>query len=126
MVNVKIDDLANVIAQELENYSKEVSKDVKKAVKEVSAEMTENIRNDSPKHTGDYAKGWTTKKEFENDDEIRIRTYNKTDPQLTHLLEYGHAKVNGGRVEGHPHIQPNEEKAKKELEERIAKAVSGE
>jgi hypothetical protein len=49
--------------------------------------------------------------------------HNKTDYQLTHLLEHGHAKRNGGRVAPKIHIRPNEEKAVKEFEKRIKGAI---
>jgi hypothetical protein len=119
-----VGDLAGMIAAELEQYSVEVADEVKQACKDVSKEMTENIKRDSPEMTGDYAKGWRQKTIYEDKNNIRIRTHNATDYQLTHLLEFGHAKTGGGRVEGKPHIAPNEEKAKKELLERIEKAVS--
>lgn len=120
----QVDDLAAQIVAELSQYTDEVAIEVKQACKDVSKGMTENIRRDSPKKTGDYAKGWKAKIEFEDKNNIRITTYNATDYQLTHLLEFGHAKVNGGRVEGKPHIAPNEEKAKAELVKRIENAVS--
>lgn len=116
-------DLEAELAALLNQYSADIAEEVKQACKEVSSDMTDNIRRDSPKDKGKYAKGWKTKVEYEDKNNIRIKTYNVTDYQLTHLLEFGHAKQNGGRVEGNPHIGPNEEKAKRDLLERIEEAV---
>jgi hypothetical protein len=118
-----IEDLSALIADELAQYSKDTTEEVKKICEDVSAEMTENIKRDSPRDKGKYAKGWKVRTEYEDVNNIRLRTYNATDYQLTHLLEHGHDKQNGGRVDGKPHIKPNEEKAKKELVKRIEKAV---
>lgn len=120
-----IDNIASVLADELQKYSDEVAEEAKQAVDDVSQELVENIKNDSPKKTGKYAKGWTSKVEYEDKNNKRVRVYNKTDYQLTHLLEYGHAKAGGGRVEGKAHIRPNEEKAIKQLEKKIEEAVKG-
>ena len=120
-------DLTAQLMDELSKYTAEVADEVKQACKDVSKEMTDNIKRDSPvragAHGGSYKKGWKAKVAFEDKNNIRITTYNATDYQLTHLLEFGHAKVNGGRVEGKPHIGPNEEKAKTELVRRIEEAV---
>ena len=43
--------------------------------------------------------------------------------QLTHLLEFGHAKRNGGRVPAEEHIKAVEEKAQKEFEEAIKREI---
>jgi hypothetical protein len=49
-----------------------------------------------------------------------ITVYNKTDYQLTHLLEKGHAIAGGtGRVPAYPHIGPVERKYIPQYEERI-------
>ena len=72
------------------------------------------LRVVSPKKTGAYASGWTM-------EAIRkgkggafsingYRVKNETNYQLTHLLEKGHAKVNGGRTRAIPHIKPVEER----------------
>jgi hypothetical protein len=122
----QVDDITALLMAELKQYTEDVTEDVKQECREVSNEMTEDIRNDSKTKfngKGDYAKGWKSKVAYEDKNNIRITTFNSTDYQLTHLLEFGHAKVNGGRVEGRPHIKPNEEKAKQELIKRIEKVV---
>lgn len=116
-------DISAVIAEELQKYSEEVTAKVKQVVDEVAEELVENLKQDSPKRTGAYAKGWTSKTEYEDKQTKRVRVYNKSHYQLTHLLEYGHAKRGGGRVAGIPHIKPNEEKAIAELERRIEEAI---
>lgn len=113
-----IDDLAECIIQELEDYSEDVAKNLKKDVKDTAKECMQEIKDNSPVRTGDYQKGWRVKTEFESDDDIRLYVYNKTDYQLTHLLEKGHAGRGGtsvGAVQGHPHIEPAEENAAKKL-----------
>lgn len=119
-------DLTAELTTMMAQYSQEVADEVKQICRDVSNEMTENIKRDSPKRPklgSKYAKGWKVKAEYEDKFNIRLRTYNATNYQLTHLLEHGHAKRNGGRVEGKPHIAPNEEKAEKELVKQIERAV---
>ncbi|MCM8900617.1 HK97 gp10 family phage protein [Caldicoprobacter algeriensis] len=116
-------DISAVIAEELQKYSEEVTNKVKGVVDDVAAELVENLKRDSPKRTGAYAKSWTSKVEYEDKLMKKVRVYNSKHYQLTHLLEYGHAKRGGGRVAGIPHIKPNEEKAIAELGRRIEEAI---
>ena len=119
-------DLTTELSTLLSQYSNEVAEDVKRVCRDVSTEMTDSIIRDSPKRPklgSKYSKGWKVKVEYEDNNNIRLRTYNATNYQLTHLLEYGHAKRGGGRVEGKPHIAPNEDKAKRDLVERIERAI---
>ena len=49
---------------------------------------------------------------------VTYTVHSKTQYQLTHLLEYGHAKRGGGRTKAQPHIIKGEELAIKELKEK--------
>ncbi|QKE71875.1 HK97 gp10 family phage protein [Arthrobacter citreus] len=116
---VSIDNIEKEIAKQLAQYTKEVEEEIEKAKNDVSKKAVKELRAvDHPKLTGDYAAGWTRKKI--GDDYV---IHNKTNYQLTHLLENGHAKVNGGRVEGIPHIEPVEKKVIDEFIDRVEKAV---
>lgn len=122
---VKPENLAAAISEAVREYTAEVTAGVKKDVRDVAKECRNEIKEKSPVLTGDYKKGWSERTAYETADELRITVYNRTDYQLTHLLENGHAKVNGGRVAGHPHIRPAEENAEKELERRVKVTVKG-
>ena len=118
-MSVRIDDLAAVVMNELRAYSDEVAEAMKDSVKEASKECAAEVKENAPRKTGKYRKGWKSKVNYESKTDIRTQVYNSTSPQLTHLLEYGHAKRGGGRVEGKPHIRPADERLDEKLEGKI-------
>lgn len=123
---VKSDSLAEVIAEELLKFNEQVAAGIKTACADVAKECCVEIKQNSPKLTGSYKKGWRAKLDFEGANTVKYVVHNKTDYQLTHLLEHGHAKLGGGRAPAFPHVAPAEEHAVQELEERIERAVEGE
>ncbi len=112
---VKVDDLAGEIVLAVRTYTEEVGAAIEEAVKETARALAADLRETSPKKTGEYAKGWTARKEGPG----RYVVYNKKKPQLTHLLEHGHAKRGGGRVEGRPHIKPAEDRHIPQFEKKV-------
>lgn len=114
-----VDKLAGEVAAMLEAYTDEVTEAVKAECKTVADECLKEIRAASPVKTGKYKKGWKKKVEYEGKEDIRIRVYNAKYPGLTHLLEKGHAKVNGGRVAAIPHIEPAEQHAAEKLVNKV-------
>lgn len=113
-----IDNLASEISKQLQTYTTEVEKKVKRAENKVTTEAVNDLKQTNPKSSGGYAEGWAKKKTDQG-----IVIYNKNKPGLTHLLEKGHAKVSGGRVPGKPHIRPAEQRAVKDFEEAVEKAI---
>jgi len=119
-IKVSSDELADVISKEITEYSQEVTEALKENITEVANETQSRLKLTSPKRTGKYAKGWKIKKVYENKFDIRFVLFN-TRYQLTHLLEFGHAKQNGGRTRDFPHIGPAEEAATQSLTDRMKK-----
>ncbi len=95
-----------------------VAEDVKQAVRNAGETVRKEVGANAPKDTGDYAKSWAVKKTKETSSSLTLTVHSKNRYQLAHLLEYGHAKRGGGRVEGKAHIAPAEEKGSPELERR--------
>lgn len=120
---VQIGELADIIMETLEEYADLAAEDVKQAVKDAGEKVKKEIRANAPKDTGDYAKSWTVKKSKETSNSITMTVYSRNRYYLAHLLEFGHAKRNGGRVAGKSHIAPAEEKGILQLEEEIERSL---
>lgn len=120
-----IDKLQAVIADTLDEYGEEVDRNMTEAVKAVAKAGATALRQSSKQTfggTGEYASGWTAAV-----DEGRLSTsaviYNSKVPGLPHLLEHGHAKRGGGRVEGRKHIEPVEEQIINEFQAEVEKRL---
>ncbi|MDM5439849.1 HK97 gp10 family phage protein [Bacillus hominis] len=118
-----INDLASEIAREMQRYGNAVKEDLEVAEEEVTDNLVDELKQNSPKGkrkgARKYSKGWRKKKVGN-----ATVVYNAWKPQLTHLLEKGHAKATGGgRVPAKVHIAPAEEKAINEYLAKVERAV---
>ncbi|MCU5113156.1 HK97 gp10 family phage protein [Bacillus wiedmannii] len=113
-----MNDFASEIARELQRYAHVVEEDMEEAKEKVANNLVAELHQKSPKDTGKYRKGWR-KKKIGN----AIVVHNTLKPQLTHLLEKGHAKASGGRVPAQIHIAPAEEKAINDFTELVERAI---
>ena len=112
---IQIDELADAVNEQLEEYSKLSATVVKTAVTKAGNSVKKDIGASAPRQTGKYAKSWRTKKTKEASTELEVTVYSPTRYMLAHLLEHGHAKRNGGRVRAIPHIAPAQDAAEAEL-----------
>ena len=125
-LKVSIDEMDQAINEQIQKYAGAVTEDMKDSLRESAKEIRKDISRNAPDRTGRYKKSWAVKKIAENSTGLDLVVHSKNRYQLTHLLEFGHAKRNGGRVEGKPHIQPAEEADKKELVESLKEKISHE
>lgn len=98
-------------------------------MREIAKETAQRIRTECRikkglHKTGRYASGWRYRKGRGWKGKMPgFTVYNETDYQLTHLLEFGHAIVNGkgyyGRTLGIPHIKPAERYAEEMIMRRL-------
>lgn len=123
IVMASVDDLADLVMDGLREYSELADTAMKKAVRKTATSVKKEISENAPERTGRYAKSWTTKKTKENSHSLEMTVHSKNRYQIAHLLEHGHAKRNGGRVEGKPHIAPAEENGADLLESLIRKEL---
>lgn len=120
-----MNDLAKDVMAALSEYGQGVTQDVKEAVAAVAKDCAQDIRANARAafNGNEYAKDWRVKKVEETPQGLTAVVYSPRHYMLAHLLEHGHAKRGGGRVEGRPHIGPAEQKATKALENKVKEIV---
>lgn len=119
----KIDQMAHVIMEGLQEYADLATEDMKAAVKKAGNKAKSDVQAGAPVDTGRYKKSWTVKTTKENANAMEVTVHSKNRYQLAHLLEFGHAKRGGGRTRAFPHIAPAEAAAAELLEREVEAAL---
>ena len=129
---VTVNELAKAIEDTLNDFVGVTEEACEKGVIQTSKDAVDALRAADPAGSGEYSawsknynKGWTFRKEKSKRYKggIMSTVWNEKHYRLTHLLEKGHAKVNGGRTRAFPHIAPVAEKAETQLMDNIKKGI---
>lgn len=127
-----IDNLDKAIKAELENWANtEVRAAANSSFEETAKEAAKMLKRGGPyeERTGKYSKDWTSGARNGRASAITGLTaysvYNKTQYQLTHLLEHGHQSRNGGRVKAFSHIAPVNEQVAEMAVAKIESKLRG-
>lgn len=103
-MNIKPEDLSETVSKLLKEYGDDALDIVEETVKKTAKEAAKQLQTAGDfEGSGNYRKGWRTKVEKKRLS-IDAHVYNAKLPGLTQLLEFGHAKQNGGRTKAFPHI----------------------
>lgn len=125
-MKIKADELSSEISKILTEYEDTTLDKMKDAVDKATKEAVTDLKNESPKLSGAYAKSWASKADKQKNNWAYAKVvYNKKYYRLTHLLEKGHRVVGAknGRtwVNARQHISKAEQKAVQTLIEEIKK-----
>lgn len=120
-MSINIESLAAEINRNLALYARQTQEKVDVIAEKVASDGVEMLKANSPKSPGGgkYAGSWAYKKVGK-----KFIIHNKKHYRLTHLLEKGHAKVNGGRVSARVHIAPVEDRAINDFKEELRRGLS--
>lgn len=110
---ITIDKLQDAIMAELNDFDVVTGETVRRAAQNAADKAVDELHSTSPSRTGKYAASWTHEAEGRPKSHKYTETVYAAAPEyrLTHLLEKGHAKVNGGRTKAMPHISTAEQNA---------------
>ena len=127
MSSIKPDELQKAVMDYLENYKEDIDEDVIETVDEITKKARDELKQTSPRGKGTrsnpYYKGWAIKLSKRRSGVYHKVIWNKTNYQLTHLLEFSHATRNGGRTKAIPHIRPIEQKYNVEFVDKLEKKI---
>lgn len=120
--DIRIDQLANEITRAVREYTEEVSEAIAAATDQTAKECLVEVKANSPRKTGEYAKGWKIVRD-DGRGYVKRTIWNPKFYRLVHLLEKGHAKRGGGRVDGIAHVGPAERRFIQVLQLRVESII---
>lgn len=121
-ITIKPDQLTGTIQEILHSMPTKTENIIDEAADVASKKAVKELKATSPQgSTGNYAQGWTKKKE-----KGKTVVYNKK-YSLTHLLENGHDIIRNGVKVGYSepikHIKPVEEMVQEEMTEEVERGI---
>lgn len=129
-MKTSIDNLDKAFMDVLNEYKNACDENAEEAIKYTAKEAVQELRKANPAGSGRYGswkaynKGWTVMQtKRDKRDHKSATVHNKDHYQLTHLLEKGHALVQGGRAKAFPHIAPVAEQAEEKLVKRMTEGL---
>lgn len=123
--SIGVSELSDAILEQLNEYKNLAVEEMNEAVKDAGDTVVKEISANAPRNTGKYADSWVSKETGRTTRSVTVTVHSPSQYRIAHLLEKGHAKRGGGRVEGRPHIEPAERKGEEQLEEDLRKALEG-
>ena len=130
MSKVSVDELAKEINKIMDDFAGATEEACESGVKQAAKDAVKKLHSAHPSGSEQwgswdkYDKGWTVRNEPKKKRKgVLALIHNKDHYRLTHLLEKGHAKQNGGRTRAFPHIAPVAEEAEQELVDNIKKGI---
>lgn len=81
----------------LEEFPKQCEVAIKDAAKKAGREGVENLKENSPKRYGNYAKSWSLRDKSSLAGGVEYVVHNRKRWMLVHLLEDGHALIINGK-----------------------------
>lgn len=122
-MKIEAADLAATVNKLLAEYGDDAQEILEEAITATAKEAAKQLKTAGNFEGSDqYRKGWRSKVEKKRLT-IEAHVYNGKLPGLTQLLEFGHAKQNGGRTRAFPHIADintwAQEEAVSKLEEKL-------
>ena len=124
-MSINITEIADAVSQVFADYCDDVVNAVNGAAEEVAKACAQDLRQNSPKDSGRYARSWKVKRQRGTGGKTQIWVvYNEKHYRLTHLLERGHLKAGGeDRVRAIPHIEPARDEAEAMFEQKALEAI---
>lgn len=125
--SISVTKLSSEIQNILQKNAGRITDKVKVLSKETTEDLTKDTKKDSPVRTGEHKKHISNKKVKETSTSV-VYVWHVKDPEyrLTHLIANGHAKRNGGRVEGNFPLDKDVEKAETKFIKGVKEVVENE
>lgn len=126
---VKINNVGKAILETLTEYREDIEEDIEENVDKITKDAVNELKEISPKdkngkkRKNPYYKGWSRKVQKKGRYKYSKVIWNKTNYQLTHILEFDHTSSKGKRIKGIPHIRPVEKKYKERFVDLTMKSI---
>ena len=120
---IKLTDLGKAVEQELTIYHRDVLNRVNSASEDAVKALVKKTKATAPKRSGRFRRNIASKTVLGDRGNRYIWYVKSPDHRLTHLLVHGHAKKDGGRVQGDPFLKNALDEVLPEYESAVEEAI---